>query len=86
MSDKQTIGSVTYKTVDLAKSVKPGPLAGFRVLEFAGIGPAPLAAMILADLGATVLRLDRPEPGGLGLERPAPFNLANRSRIPRSST
>jgi alpha-methylacyl-CoA racemase len=57
-----------------------GPLAGFRVLEFAGIGPAPLAAMILADLGATVLRLDRPEPSGLGLDRPAPFNLANRSR------
>lgn len=59
---------------------RAGPLAGFRVLEFAGIGPAPLAAMILADLGATVLRLDRPEPSGLGLERPAPFNLANRSR------
>jgi alpha-methylacyl-CoA racemase len=51
-----------------------------RVLEFAGIGPAPLAAMILADLGATVLRIDRSEPSGLGLDRPAPFNLANRSR------
>ena len=59
---------------------RSGPLAGLRIVEFAGIGPAPLAAMILADLGATVLRLDRPEPSGLGLDRPTPFNLANRSR------
>jgi alpha-methylacyl-CoA racemase len=59
---------------------RSGPLAGFRVLEFAGIGPAPLAAMILADMGATVLRIDRAEPSGLGLDRPPPFNLANRSR------
>lgn len=59
---------------------RSGPLAGLRVLEFAGIGPAPLCAMLLADLGANVLRLDRPEASGLGLERPARFNLANRSR------
>jgi alpha-methylacyl-CoA racemase len=37
----------------------PGPLSGIRVLEFAGIGPAPFAGMMLADLGADVLRLDR---------------------------
>lgn len=37
-----------------------GPLAGIRVLEFAGLGPAPFAAMILADLGAEVIRIDRP--------------------------
>ncbi len=36
-----------------------GPLAGLKVLEFAGIGPAPFACMILADLGADVLRIDR---------------------------
>ena len=59
---------------------RSGPLAGMRIVEFAGIGPAPLCAMILADMGATVLRLDRPEPSGLGLDRPAAFNLANRSR------
>ncbi len=37
-----------------------GPLAGIRVLELAGIGPAPFCAMMLADQGATVLRIDRP--------------------------
>lgn len=37
-----------------------GPLAGSRVLEIAGLGPAPFAAMILADLGAEVLRIDHP--------------------------
>jgi len=36
-----------------------GPLAGLRVVELAGIGPAPFAAMALADLGADVLRVDR---------------------------
>jgi alpha-methylacyl-CoA racemase len=40
-----------------------GPLAGVRVLEFAGIGPGPFAAMLLADLGADVVRIDRPEGG-----------------------
>src|SRR3954469_21090629 len=37
-----------------------GPLKGVRVLEFPAIGPAPFACMLLADLGADVLRLDRP--------------------------
>jgi alpha-methylacyl-CoA racemase len=37
-----------------------GPLAGIRVVELAGIGPGPFAAMLLADLGAEVLRVDRP--------------------------
>ncbi|WP_242886088.1 CaiB/BaiF CoA transferase family protein [Actinomadura litoris] len=36
-----------------------GPLAGVRVVELAGIGPAPFAAMLLADLGADVIRIDR---------------------------
>lgn len=38
-----------------------GPLRGVRVVELAGIGPAPHAAMTLADLGADVLRIERPE-------------------------
>lgn len=38
----------------------PGPLAGLRVLEIAGIGPGPFCCMMLADLGAEVLRIDRP--------------------------
>src|ERR1700716_2254406 len=37
-----------------------GPLAGLRVIELASIGPGPFGAMILADLGATVVRIDRP--------------------------
>ena len=37
-----------------------GPLAGLRVVELAGLGPAPFAAMLLADLGADVVRIDRP--------------------------
>jgi alpha-methylacyl-CoA racemase len=37
-----------------------GPLAGLRVLELGGIGPAPFAGMLLAELGAEVVRVDRP--------------------------
>ncbi len=37
-----------------------GPLCGLRVVELAGIGPAPHAAMLLADLGADVVRVERP--------------------------
>jgi alpha-methylacyl-CoA racemase len=43
-----------------------GPLAGLRVLELAGLGPAPYACMLLADMGAEVLRVDRP--GGASYE------------------
>ena len=37
-----------------------GPLSGLRVVELAGLGPAPHAAMVLADLGADVVRIERP--------------------------
>jgi alpha-methylacyl-CoA racemase len=40
-----------------------GPLAGVRVVELAGIGPAPFCAMLLSDMGADVIRVDRPQPG-----------------------
>src|SRR6201995_150385 len=40
-----------------------GPLDGLRVIELAGIGPGPHAAMVLGDLGADVVRVDRPQPG-----------------------
>jgi len=46
-----------------------GPLAGVRVLELASIGPGPFCAMMLADQGATVLRIDRPGPAGDQPER-----------------
>lgn len=40
-----------------------GPLAGLHFVEMAGIGPAPFAAMMLADLGATGIRIESPNPG-----------------------
>ncbi len=57
-----------------------GPLAGVKIIEMAGIGPAPFCAMLLADLGAEVLRLDRAEPSGLGIDMAARFDLLNRGR------
>ncbi len=57
-----------------------GPLHGLKVIELAGIGPGPMAAMLLADLGATVLRVDRKEPPGLGVPRPERFDLLLRNR------
>jgi alpha-methylacyl-CoA racemase len=41
-----------------------GPLAGLRIVELAGIGPGPFAAMMLADMGAEVLRVDRAQAVG----------------------
>jgi alpha-methylacyl-CoA racemase len=49
-------------------AARKGPLSGLRVMEFAGIGPGPHAAMLLANLGAEVLRIDRP--GGNGYPNP----------------
>jgi alpha-methylacyl-CoA racemase len=46
-----------------------GPLAGIKVLEFESIGPAPFAGMLLADMGADVLVIDRPQGGDLGIKR-----------------
>src|SRR5688500_5364281 len=46
-----------------------GPLSGIRVLEFESIGPAPFAGMLLADMGADVLVIDRPATTDLGLKR-----------------
>lgn len=57
-----------------------GPLDGVRIVELGGIGPGPMCAMLLADLGADVIRVDRPEPHGLGTPRPDRFNLLKRSR------
>lgn len=51
-----------------------GPLNGLRVVEFAGIGPAPFCATLLSDLGAEVLRIDRPNGGA------APHDVTARGR------
>ena len=57
-----------------------GPLAGFRIVEFAGIGPGPMAAMLFADLGARVIRVDRVASSDLGIAIPTRFGLLARSR------
>ncbi len=51
-----------------ARTPGHGPLTGVRVVELAGIGPGPFAAMLLADLGADVVRVDRPDGPGLGID------------------
>ncbi|MFI9759396.1 CaiB/BaiF CoA transferase family protein [Streptomyces sp. NPDC051963] len=55
-----------------------GPLSGVRVVELAGIGPGPFAAMLLADLGADVVRVDRPGGSALGVD-PA-YDVTNRNK------
>ena len=59
--------------------VSSGPLAGVRVLELAGLGPGPFCAMMLADAGAAVLRIDRPGPAPTPGARPE-RDLMNRGR------
>src|ERR1700691_2267632 len=57
-----------------------GTLSGFKIVEFDGIGPAPMCAMLLADMGAEVLRLDRAEDANLGISMDSKFNLLGRGR------
>jgi alpha-methylacyl-CoA racemase len=58
-----------------------GPLHGFRVVELAGIGPGPFAGMLLADMGADVVRIDRPgAPAGHAAGTEARFDVLGRGR------
>jgi len=57
-----------------------GPLAGLRVLEFEAIGPGPFAGMMLADMGADVLLVDRPADSELGFGRERRFDVMLRGR------
>lgn len=61
-----------------------GPLTGLRVLEFEGIGPGPFAGMLLADLGADVLVLERKAASDLGVPRERWYDLMLRGK--RSAT
>jgi alpha-methylacyl-CoA racemase len=61
-----------------AKTPGDGPLSGVRVVELAAIGPGPFAAMLLADLGADVVRVDRP--GGPGLAIDPALDVTNRNK------
>jgi alpha-methylacyl-CoA racemase len=71
MADQDTSASTTGDGT-------AGPLAGVRVVELAGIGPTPFAAMTLADMGADVVRIDRP--GARSMLGPAEADLLNRGR------
>ncbi|MGC9537226.1 CaiB/BaiF CoA transferase family protein [Streptomyces sp. UG1] len=62
----------------MATTPGQGPLTGVRVVELAGIGPGPFAAMLLADLGADVVRVDRP--GGTGLAINTEYDVTNRNK------
>ncbi len=53
-----------------------GPLAGVKIIEMAGIGPGPFCAMLLADMGADILRIDRKAGGG----QPVRFDVLRRGR------
>lgn len=58
-----------------------GPLKGVRIIEMAGIGPAPFCGMMLSDMGAEVIRVDRQETGDLGLPGREPrFEVLHRGR------
>jgi alpha-methylacyl-CoA racemase len=57
-----------------------GPLSGIKVLEFEAIGPAPFAGMLLADMGADVLVVDRPESSDLGLTRERWYDVMMRGK------
>jgi alpha-methylacyl-CoA racemase len=58
-----------------------GPLKGIRIIEMAGIGPAPFCAMMLADMGADVIRIDRREKADLGVAGREPrFEVTLRGR------
>ncbi|MGI9424800.1 MAG: CaiB/BaiF CoA transferase family protein [Hyphomicrobiaceae bacterium] len=55
-------------TTGEGKDQAGGPLVGTKIIEIAGIGPAPLCCSLLSDLGAEVIRIDRTEKTGLGFE------------------
>src|SRR3984893_14770773 len=57
-----------------------GVLSGYRVIELAGIGPGPMCAMLLWDMGADVLRIDRMADSGLGIAMDTKYALLNRGR------
>ncbi len=75
-SEENTLASSTHSPFG-ATAGGPfcGPLAGIRIVEFAGIGPGPFACMLLSDMGADVIRVDR-----AGIRLGGPTDLAGRGR------
>jgi alpha-methylacyl-CoA racemase len=64
----------------VASEKRSGPLKGVRIVELAAVGPGPFCAMLLADMGAEVITVDRTTPSGLGIKKDARFNPTTRSR------
>ncbi|WP_324275049.1 CoA transferase [Blastococcus brunescens] len=63
-----------------------GPLQGVRVVEFAGLGPGPFCGMLLADLGADVVRIDRRGARGVCWDRSARARCWTAASAPSPST
>jgi alpha-methylacyl-CoA racemase len=64
----------------LEQEAHEGPLAGLKVIEFAGVGPTPMGTMLLADMGAEVLTIDRVQPIEIGNPKTPGFDLLRRNR------
>ena len=62
-----------------------GPLDGVKIIELAGIGPCPMCGLLLAELGADILKVDRVRPSGLGFAVPDADAFLHRSRRSISS-
>ena len=58
-----------------------GPLNGLKIIEIAGIGPGPFCAMLLADLGAELLRIERPAVRDIGVNLDTEFPVLHRGRV-----
>ena len=57
-----------------------GVLDGVTIIEMAAIGPVPFCGMLLSDMGAKVIRIDRTESADLGLQFDNRYHIANRGR------
>ena len=64
----------------MGEEERKGPLAGLKVIEMAGLGPVPLAALILSEMGASVLRVDRLRAAPSFLNLPPEFDLDRHGR------
>ena len=65
---------------EMTASKAKGPLAGYKIIEIAGVGPTQLTGMLLADMGAEIVRVVRLSQVELGVFMPEKYKLMNRSR------
>jgi alpha-methylacyl-CoA racemase len=75
----KTTASLSISTDGEVRGV--GTRSGVRMLEMAGIGPAPFAGMLLADMGAEVLRIDRLAAVDIGIPTAPKYDLLNRNKL-----